>query len=360
MDKKITDFIVTELKIGKWKLAPIDLLLLVFAPVFGAMARSCVLSYTCLEVPSYVEMSTALKAVTACFDLLLAIVSGLYVYDLTAHKIKAFLAYAIVIMLPVLSAGSAMWGMGDSMYVFFAVLSLWLLGKGKGNTAVLCYGVSLFLSRYAFFLLPVYAIAFMQKKTKLVAYLAPLCGAWFRNGLVSADGELAFPVFEAERLLSLMRGEHLISYNWPNFFQIIGPDKFVAEYSIVFKCFAAVVMLTVVVLVLQKGDEIIGGKLIALSLLLVMLFPFLMPGMDERCGLLADILAVVFVMKYADMYYVAIIQVILSYIAYSAYFRGESVIPLGYVAFVALFLIVVMLRFVLNGKKLKIGFTERD
>ena len=40
MDKKITDFIVTELKIGKWLLAPIDVLLLVFAPVFGAMARS--------------------------------------------------------------------------------------------------------------------------------------------------------------------------------------------------------------------------------------------------------------------------------------------------------------------------------
>lgn len=360
MDKKITDFIVTELKIGKWCLAPIDLLLLIFAAVFGAMARNCVISYTCMEASAYLRLSDGLKIATACFDVLLAIVSGLYVFELTSHKLKAFLAYALTIMLPVLSAGSAMWGMGDSIFVFFAVLSLYLLTIGKGNAAVICYGVSLFLSRYAFFLLPIFAIAFMQKKTKLVSYLAPLCGAWFRNGIVAGGGKLSFPIFEAERFLSLTRGENLLSYNWPNFFQIVGPDKFVTEYAVVFKSLAAVVMLTVVVLVLQKKEEIVSERLLSLSLLLAMVFPFIMPQMDERCGLLADILAVIFVMKYMDMYYVAVIHVIVSYIAYSAYFRGEPVISLCYVAFVMLFLIVVMLRFIMGGKKLSIGFTQKE
>lgn len=360
MDKKITDFIVTELKIGKWKLAPIDFLLVVFAAVFGILTRAEVVSYTCMETSSYLQMSDGLKAVTTCFDFLLAIVSGLYVFELTAHRIKAFLAYAIVLMLPVLSAGSAMWGMGDSIFVFFAVLSLMLLSKGKGNAAVVCYGVSLFLSRYAFFLLPVFAIAFMQKKTKLAAYLVPFCGAWFRNGIVANDGKLSFPVFEAERLLSLTRGENLLSYNWPNFFQIIGPDKFVEEYSLVFKTMAAAVMLVVVILALREKEEYDSEKIISVSLLLSMLFPFFMPQMDERCGLLADILAVIFVMKYMDMYYVAVVQVIISYMAYSAYFRGEPVIPLCYVAYVMLFLIVVMLRFVINGKKLFIGFIQKE
>ncbi|MBQ8527176.1 MAG: hypothetical protein IJ429_01765 [Lachnospiraceae bacterium] len=360
MDKKLTDFIVTEFKIGKWRLAPIDLLLLVFAAVFGAMARSCVISYTCMEAKQYLELCDGLKIATACFDVLLAIVSGLYVFEMTSRKIKAFLAYAIVIMLPVLSAGSAMWGMGDSIFVFFAVLSLLLLAKGKGNTAVICYGLSLFLSRYAFFLLPVFAIAYMQKKTKLVSYLVPLCGTWFRNGIMSNDGPLSFPVYEAERVLSLTRGKNLLSYNWPNFFQIIGPDKFVVEYGTVFKSLAAVIMFAVVILVLQKEEELVKEKMLSLSLLLAMLIPFVMPQMDERCGLLADILAVIFVMKYTDMYYVAIVHVILSYIAYSAYFRGEPVIPLCYVAFVMLLLIVIMIRFVMNGKRLSICFKEKE
>ncbi len=360
MDKKLTDFIVTELKIGKWRLAPIDLLLLAFAAVFGAMARSCVLSYACMEAKGYLQLMDGLKIATAVFDILLSVVSGLYVYELTHHKIKAFLAYAIVLMLPVLSAGSAMWGMGDSIFVFFAVLSLLLLTKGKGASALICYGVSMFLSRYAFFLLPIFAIAFMQKKTKLVYYLAPLCGAWFRNGLVINEGKASFPVFEAERLLSLTRGENLLSYNWPNFFQMIGPDKFVAEYGMVFKCIAAVLMLTTVILVLQKKEELVDEKIVSLSLLLAMVIPFVMPQMDERCGLLADILAVIFVMKYVDMYYVAVIHVIISYMAYSAYFRGEPVIPLCYVACAMLFLITLMIRFVANGKKFVIGFTEKE
>ena len=361
MDRKITDFIVREFKIGKWMLAPIDLLLLLFAPVFGVMLRLSVQSYyACPETKGYVMVVDGLKIATGCFDILLAVVAAMFVFELTGHKIKAFLAYAIIILLPVLAAGSAMWGMGDSIFVFFAVLSLYLLVAGKGNRAVICYGVALFLSRYAFFLLPVFAIAFLQKKTKLIAYLVPLCGAWFRNGMVSGDGKLSFPVFEAERILSLMRGENLISYHWPNIYQIIGPDKFVTEYSLVAKSIAAVVMLAVVVLAVQKGEETKQAHWVSLSLLLAMVFPFFMPQMDERCGLLPDVLAVIFVMKYVDMYYVAVIHILISYIAYSAYFRGESVIPLSYVAFVLLFLIVVMVRFVVSKKKLFIGFGERE
>ncbi len=362
MDKKITDFVVKEFKIGKWMLAPIDLLLLIFAPVFGVMTRISVQSYyACPQTKDYLELSDGLKIATGCFDILLAIVAALFVFELTQHKLKAFLAYAIVLLLPVLAAGSAMWGMGDSIFVFFAVLSLYLLVKGKGNSAVICYGVALFLSRYAFFLLPVFAIAFMQKKTKLVTYLVPLCGAWFRNGIVSNDGKLSFPIFEAERILSIMRGENLISYNWPNFYQMIGPDKFVTEYSLIAKSLAAVIMLVAVVLVLQKGEELVKEKWVSLSLLLAMVFPFIMPQMDERCGLLADVLALIFVMKFTDMYYVAVIHITISYIAYSAYFRGESVIPLCYVACVMLFLIVVMIRFVTTGgKRFSIGFKEKE
>lgn len=360
MDKKITDFIVDELKIGKWKIAPIDLMLFVAAAVFGVMIRISVVSYRCMELPLYKNISDGLKMATGCFDLLLAILCALFVYEITCHKVKAFLAYAIVIMLPVLCAGSAMWGMGDSIFVFFAVLSLFLLVKGKGDGAVICYGVSLFLSRYAFFLLPLYAISFMQKKTRLVAYLAPLCGVWFRNGVVSREGSLAVPTFEAERLLTIARGEGLLSYNWPNIFQIIGPDKYVQEYGVVAKSMAAVLMLIIVVVAVSFGRELTRSAIVPLALTCSMVFPFIMPQMDERCGLLADVLAVIFAMKYTDMYYVAVIQVIISYIAYSAYFRGESVIPLCYVAALMLFLIVVMLRFVGNGKKLVIGFYERE
>ena len=235
MDKKITDFLVKEMKIGKWMLAPIDLLLFVAAAVFSVMIRISVVDYTAIELPAFVKYSNMLSIVTGITDLLLAVLGALIVYDLTERKIRAFLTYAILLMLPVLCASCAMWGMGDSIYIFFAVLSLYLLMKGKGNASLVSYGISLFLSRYAFFLLPVYAIAFMQKKNKLMYFIFPFCGVWFRNGIVHQSGYLPVPSFEMERLFVKLRGESLLSQNWPNIFQMIGTDKFIQEYSLVAK-----------------------------------------------------------------------------------------------------------------------------
>jgi Gpi18-like mannosyltransferase len=252
MDKKITDFLIKEIKIGKWMLAPIDLLLFVAAAVFSVMIRISVVDYTAIELPAFVKYGNMLSIVTGITDLLLAVLGAMIVYDLTERKIRAFLTYAILLMLPVLCASCAMWGMGDSIYIFFAVLSLYLLMKGKGNASLVSYGISLFLSRYAFFLLPVYAIAFMQKKNKLMYFIFPFCGVWFRNGIVHQSGYLPVPSFEMERLFVKLRGESLLSQNWPNIFQMIGTDKFIQEYSLVAKVAAASLMLLVIMLVLLR------------------------------------------------------------------------------------------------------------
>lgn len=375
MDQKITDFITKELHIGKLTLAPIDILLLVFAPVFAVMIRMSVASYTANEIIAYMHLVAWLKIVTGVFDLLLGILVGIYVFRQTGHKIKAYLAYAIVLMLPVVCAGSGMWGMGDTIYVFFAVLSLLLLEEGKGNAALFSYGVSLFLSRYAFFLLPIFAIAFMQKKTKLWAFLFPFCGAWFRNGFVSVEGEISFPIFEADRLFLRTRGDVLLSYHWPNIFQLIGPDKFVIEYGMVTKCMAVVLMLVVVVSYLALGESWKGisdkaslrwgalldrNNIVAIAVFLSMLFPYIMPQMDERSGLLADILLIVLVMKYTNLYYIAILQQVISYMAYSFYFRGDCVVPFSYVAMVELFLLFLVGKFATSGTCLKLTSYTKD
>ena len=360
MDRKITEFITTERKMGKFYIAPIDILLWVFSPLFAMMIRASVVSYTPSVTYSFAKLTETLKVVSVGFDVLLSLLVGIYVYRLTAHKIKAYLAYAVTLLLPVLCAGSAMWGMGDSIYIFFALLSLFLLDEGKGNASLVSYGISLFLSRYAFFLLPVYVIAFMQKKNKLIYFLFPFCGVWFRNGLVSRDGKLSFPIFEAERLLTLTRGETRLSYNWPNIYQMIGTDKFVIEYGTVARCFVMALMLVIVVAALQKGRELKKSNLTPFAALLAMLIPFVMPQMDERCGLLADVLLVIVALRYTQLYYVAVLHVIISYMAYSAYFRGESVVPLSYAAIVNLFLIIVMLLFVGEGRCLQISCRKRE
>ena len=83
MDKKITDFLVKEIKIGKWMLAPIDLLLFVAAAVFSVMIRISVVDYTAIELPAFVKYGNMLRIVTGITDLLLAVLGAMIVYDLT-------------------------------------------------------------------------------------------------------------------------------------------------------------------------------------------------------------------------------------------------------------------------------------
>ena len=63
-----------------------------------------------------------------------------------------------------------------------------------------------------------------------------------------------------------------------------------------------------------------------------------------RAGLLSCVLYLLFAMKHPDLYYPAIVQVIITYISFSAYFRGESVIPLSAVALAELFVLLLTIR----------------
>ena len=47
------------MKIGKWMLAPIDLLLFVAAAVFSVMIRISVVDYTAIELPAFVKYGCA-------------------------------------------------------------------------------------------------------------------------------------------------------------------------------------------------------------------------------------------------------------------------------------------------------------
>lgn len=357
MDKKFTSFLTKELQIGKVCLAPIDILLFAATAVFGIMLRLSVVSYAPIGFPAFLRLAGVMKPISMVFDFLLSIVGGLFVFRLTKEKLKGYLAYTLLFLLPVVCAQSAMWGMGDSIYVFFAVLALFLLYLGKGNAALVAYGISLFLNRYAFFLLPVFALAYLQKKNRLYFWLFPFCGAWFRCGFLHKQGLLSIPVFEMERLFQRLRPEVLLSYNWPNLYQIMGPDKFVMEYGMVAKGIAVALMAVFVVYAYQAKKDVIAN-LLPLCVFSCMLFPFVMPQMDERAGFLADVLVVIFAMQYMELFYVAVFQVIISYIAYSAYFREESVLPLGFVALASLGLVLLMAAFAFGGRKISIRLEQ--
>lgn len=359
MDKKITDFIVTELHIGKWLLAPIDILLFLAAPVFSFLLRQTVCTYKPMEYANYILIVDGLKIASGIFDFLLAILLAIFVYDLTGKKIRAFLTYAITLLLPVLCASCSMWGMGDSIWLFFAMLSVYLLAKEKGNLALLFWAIAVFGHAVYVLVLPVFVLAYMQKKNiTLPSFLLVIAGVWFHNGFANQNEKISIPFFEAERLLLYGRGEKLLSYNWPNIYQMIGPDKFVEEYTIVAQCMGMAILFVVAGVCVAKKVQLTKEKMLQLLTMLAIVFAFIMPGMNERNGIFSVLLLLVWAMCRPQLYSIAISQAIITYISFSAFFRGESVLPLSYVAMAELFLLLIVMRTAMTGEYLSITFTS--
>lgn len=350
MDKFLTQFLVKEIKFGKkTSLAPLDILLLLGITFAGVMLRLCVAGYSFIPEESelyagYMELATGLKVTGCIFDLALAVLLALMVYQFTGHKIKSFFAYGITWVLPVLVSGSVMWGMADSVYLFFALLSMKLLFEKKGGMALFIYGISLFFNWSALFLLPVYLLLYLEGKFSFAGFLSPVVFGVLKGVMTYGNLNIRIPMFEAEEMLMLQRGEKLLSYSCPNVFFIIGPDKFVTEYEKVALAFTVGLTIMLLVLLLTKKVAWDHVKILELSLFFSIFIPFTAPGMNERSLVPACILALVYGFVNLGKFYLPIVLTTIAYISYSAYFRGESAVPLTGVAFLVLALLVYLLR----------------
>ena len=342
MDKAIREFLVKEIKFKKYSLAPLDILLLIGTAVAGVCLRESVIAYVPLEDAGSVFQQ--LKLFSMIFDVFLAVLMLDTVTGITGNKIKGFLAYGVMLLLPVLAAGSAMWGMGDQVYVFFALLSITYTLKGKGSIGLCSLGISILLNANGLFLLPVFLGLYLQKEVKAAAFLAPLAGLLGNRLLVTGILPVRLSFIQAEALLKESRGEALLSYHYPNIYQIFGVDKFVTEYSQAAFWFVICLGVMIAVLMALSKKPLTKERLLRLFVLSAMVIPYFAPFMNERSGMIADVAAVLLGFVMLHKFYVPLVQVIISYVAYSAYFRGESVMPMALVAAVSLVLIMDLIR----------------
>ena len=333
MDEKFTGWLVTEHK--KTKLAPIDYLLLSGMLVAGLMLRAQVWEAPFENVP-YQNNILFMKIVTAVFEVLAAVMLGVIVHRLTGHKIQAFLAYGISMVLPVLAAGSAMWGMGDSVYLFFVLLSVYLLMMGeKGFVfSLVFYGMAVFFNVYALFLLPVYVWCFWVRKNasdSVLGFIAPLLGVLL-HFVMDRGVDSAFVLFREEGKLAASRGSVLLSYNFPNLYQLIGKDAYVHEYGTGFRYVVLGGAFVAMVLGIRFIREMTAEKIVVSGLLFSIALPWFLPFMDERAGLLAAVFSVLYGFTDLKRFYIPVMQVTITYLSYAAYFRGESFLPMSVIA----------------------------
>lgn len=278
MDQWLRDFIVKKWKVGSFSFAFLDVLLAVCITGTGMLLRLAVVEYT----PTGLEKMAAMV-----LDFVMALFCGVIVYNLTAHRLKAFLTYAILVIYPTMVANSALWSKNSILYAFLFFVGLYLFLKGQKWLAAICTAAGTFI-----------AVSGM--------YVSP----------------------------------YALNLGWPNFYEIIGKKMFVELYNQVSVLILAGMLLTLIYIGLRKQVVVTKDLALQLFLFLAILVPYFAPSMTACAGYVADIAALLYAMRWLNKFYVPMLHLIVSYCAYARILNGETKLPMVVYAVILLILLV--------------------
>ena len=233
-----------------------------------------------------------IKSLSVLFDVLLAFacmkLASLY-SDSKARRLGVFLA---VLWLPTVAANGAYWAQCDSIYAFFGVYALYLGMSSRGAGAMVSLAASLAFKLQAVFVIPAFFILLLAKRIKwrqLLIFPAEYIALMLPAVIAGA------PLWDTLTLYLTQAGTvgDAMNYNAPSLtcmFSWTGDTTRSARLLII-AAFLLVAAVYAAALLLRRrlSDRLI----LALTLILVMGIPYLLPHMHDRYFYLAGVLALV-------------------------------------------------------------------
>ena len=373
VDQFLRGLVTKKFKIKKFEIGFLDILLLVFATVFG-----CYIRYALRDVVAgdykmffepwvatlreagggfkglsaefeYVDYTTPyllilsfisicplfntlilMKMVSIFFDFVAAIAVGFIVYDMTGKKQSGYMAYAVMLFVPTIVANSAMWAQCDIIFTSFVMLSLLYMLRDKPRISLIFYGVAFAFKLQTLFIAPLYLLLWVKKKMKIqhflwlpIVYFIGIIPSWIAGK--NLWELLTVYLFQANGEMDIYK----LSHKFPNVYQIIGTDSFLREYADAGIYFTLAVLMVLLYYIAQKNFVFTKDLIIRMGMFFVMVVVFFLPHMHERYGILADVLSVIVAFSNPKKFYVPLIAIGCSFAGYTLYLAQQTVIPLS-------------------------------
>lgn len=347
-----------EIKFGKRKIQVLDLLMVAGVLTIGIMVRVCLGSYEsgdwevflkpwtdilkeegfkALKIGYYnytpiymyilwfitilpIDTLMGIKIVSTLFDLILAVVTAKIVKEISP-RVNPIITFGIVWLLPTVISNSSMWGQCDSIYTSFVMISLLYLLKEKYLRGMIFYGIAFAIKLQSIFFAPILLLLFFMKKIRFshallipAIYIISIIPLWIAGR----------PLKELLLIYYGQTGSNpTLSVIYPNIYYLIGNDVFLKLYNSTAIWFTLGVLLILMYFVLKhvyragiSQDILIQTALAAGSIIV-----FLLPNMRERYSYMIDILAIIYAMTNWQKFYIPLIRVTISFLAYTTYYR---------------------------------------
>ena len=310
-----------------------------------------------------------IKLISVAFDYALALVMMRAAGRFGGEKAR-LPVFLLMMVYPTVLIDGACWGQCDSVYVFFIVLSLYLLATDRPARSAVALAVAFAFKLQTIFFFPVVLFGLLHKKYDwrhaaafFAAYVVTLVPALIAGrGFVDALSVYAnqsmgqyydrltynapnlylfFPMLEFAssqeftwmRYIQDIDGKGLNGYLNPDLF----PDL---QHAALYAC--VVLTLIVVVYWLMHWKEITPDMTLEIALFFALFLPFVMPKIHERYFYLADMLAILYAVKHARRRFMPLLVVGASLMSYVPYLMRQRPIDERWLALMMLAALIVV------------------
>lgn len=291
-----------------------------------------------------------IKFISVAFDYALALVMMRAAGRFGSEKAKLPVLMLMLIFPTVLLDG-ACWGQCDSLYAFFIVLSLYMLATDRPTRSAIALSIAFAFKLQTIFVFPVVLLGLLHKKFNwrhalafFAAYIVTmipslLAGRPFLDALsVYAEQSMGqyydrltygaptlymfFPMmdfstgqpFKWMRYIPGIDGLGTNSYLNPDLF----PDL---QHAALYACI--ILTLIVVIYWLMHWREITMDMALDLAVFFAIFLPFVMPKMHERYFFIADVLSVLYAVKYSRRRFMPLLVAGASLTSYCSYLMRQ-------------------------------------
>ena len=313
---------------------------------------------TIMALLTYLPINSlfTIKAISIIFDFVLAISASHLVTLLVKNnkKIYSLITYSLVLFLPQVILNSAMWGQCDSIYASFSIIALIFLLKEKYWQSFVFLGISFAFKLQFIFILPVFIIIYVCKnKFSILHFLIiPLVNIIMCLPAII----MGKPIIE---LLKVYFNQTSISTalvrNYPNIYNFFNGD------IVAFKYIGIIMTIVIFVLMLfyfiYKKVNWNKDKIITLSLLVLVIISYTLPGMHERYLYVGEVLSIVYYLVYRKNLPLVIIinlNAIITYSMYLTYYTTNLMPVLSIVyGIIVIYFARDALKYIVDSKELK-------
>lgn len=244
------------------------------------------------------------KILSCIFDFLLAIYSGKFVYYISSERTgtsRSFkdaisnmtfvLPYGVVLLLPTVVFNSALWGQCDAIYVFFIVLSLFLVYRNSYFLSFVFLGCAFAFKLQTVFILPFFFYLYFREKKFSILFLLLLPLVDILLSIPSLCMGLRFSKL-IDVYINQADAYHYVYLNYPSFWAMIGDNydylKFVAIIVTLIILFVGLLYV-----IRKKVDLKSSDNFLSLACWSVWTCVLFLPSMHERYAYLVEVLIVI-------------------------------------------------------------------